>query len=69
MFRRPTFKTFKALLDNYTRETGTAEIVTRAEERENQAFLDAVLATPVFKYLLNYLKTKGMSVIVSHGEG
>jgi poly(U)-specific endoribonuclease len=59
IFFLPTFKTFYALLDNYERETGTAEIVTRAELEENRAFIQAVLATPVMKYVHSYLVTKG----------
>lgn len=58
VFARPTFKTFSKLLDNYVRGTGTSEHQTHAELREEQAFLDAILQTPVMEYALNYLSAK-----------
>ncbi|KAL5017197.1 hypothetical protein ScPMuIL_006786 [Solemya velum] len=36
VFERPTFKAFKALLDNYELECGEAEEVTNEEKKENQ---------------------------------
>lgn len=57
---RPTFKTFLKLLDNYEAKGGVTEAVTATELKENADFLDAALATPVMKYVYNYLKSKGV---------
>ena len=45
VFSRPTYRTFRALLDNYESDAGRAEVVTAAEEAENRAFIDAVVET------------------------
>lgn len=55
----PTYKHFISLLDNYERSTGQSEVVTQEETDENNAFLNAVLDTPVGQYLANYLQEKG----------
>lgn len=39
-FRKPTYAAFIALLDNYERNTGVAEVVTEEEKRENRSFLE-----------------------------
>lgn len=44
---RPTFRTFKRLLDNYESARGEAEEVTAEEERENWEFIDACMDTKV----------------------
>lgn len=58
-WNKPTTKTFIALLDNYERETGVAEVVTREEKRENAAFLDALCHTNLIRFVLEYLKVHG----------
>lgn len=55
VFLKPTYKTFLALLDNYSAATGVAEVVTAEERKENRDFLEAVMATPVMKYCHKYL--------------
>lgn len=60
-FKRPTYKTFVALLDNYERETNVAESVTPEEERENWAFLDAIMDTRPMKEAHRYLVGKEKS--------
>eukprot|EP00128_Syssomonas_multiformis_P018942 Colp12_sorted_trinity150504_noHs@35661 len=60
-FSIPTYKSFYALLDNYVRETGQAEVVTNEELRENSQFLDACLQTPVMKYVHRYLVAKHLA--------
>lgn len=38
VFRRPTFHTFRALMDNYTRETGDREVVTHTETKASPMY-------------------------------
>lgn len=58
---RPTFKAFRALLDNYSAYTGEEEEISAHELRENQAFLDAVMETAVMKYCHQYCLAKEAS--------
>ncbi|KAK6989699.1 poly(U)-specific endoribonuclease-A [Biomphalaria glabrata] len=58
VFSRPTYKAFRALLDNYEMELGQEEVVTREELKENQDFLNAILATKVMKEAHKYLVSK-----------
>jgi poly(U)-specific endoribonuclease len=60
-FQKPTYRTFIALMDNYERETGVPESVTPEEERENWAFLDAIMHTRPMKEAHQYLVSKGKS--------
>ena len=46
---KKTYRTFIALLDNYEKETKVPETVTPQEERENWAFLNAIVETKVMK--------------------
>lgn len=59
IFERPTYKTFRALLDNYTLECGEAEVVTWEEKKENRDFIDAIMETDVMKEAHNYLVEQG----------
>jgi poly(U)-specific endoribonuclease len=54
VFRRPTYSTFMALLDNYVSETGVTEEVTSTEEEENYAFLNAIMQTAPMQYCHKY---------------
>merc|ERR1711935_623215 len=56
--RRPTYRTFAALLDNYNAQTGQAERVTNAERRENSDFLDAIMQTAPMQFCHKYLQKK-----------
>jgi len=58
-WQAPTTKTFIALLDNYERETGVAEKVTREEKEEMSHFKDALCRTLVLRFVLEYLKVHG----------
>ncbi|XP_041357100.1 poly(U)-specific endoribonuclease-B-like isoform X2 [Gigantopelta aegis] len=58
VFERPTYKAFKNLLDNYELEIGTIENVTFEEKKENWAFLDAIMETPVMQETHKYLVSK-----------
>ena len=58
---RPTFKTFRALLNNYSSCTGEEETVSEHELRENEAFLDAIMQTAVMKYCHQYCLAKEAS--------
>jgi len=55
----PTYTTFYALLDNYSREVGVAEVVTAEEVQEEAAFLDAIMATAPMAYAHAYLLKRG----------
>ncbi|KAL7486371.1 hypothetical protein ACHAW6_011964 [Cyclotella cf. meneghiniana] len=58
---RPTFKAFRALLDNYSACTGEEEEVSEQELFENKVFLDAVMETAVMKYCHQYCLVKKAS--------
>ncbi|CAJ1969494.1 unnamed protein product [Cylindrotheca closterium] len=55
---RPTYKTFVALLDNYTSQTGQAERVTSSERKENSDFLNAIMQTAPMQFCHKYLHAK-----------
>jgi len=59
LFRRPTYRSFIALLDNYTAQTGVAEKVDAQERRENQNFIDAVMQTGPMQFCHSYCKIHG----------
>ena len=40
--KRPTYKSFISLLDNYETSTGEAEVVTAEEVQENWTFINAI---------------------------
>ncbi|XP_012938682.1 poly(U)-specific endoribonuclease-A [Aplysia californica] len=61
-----TFKTFKALLNNYVPAKGAQEHVTSHELQEEEAFLDAIFRTSVMKTLQNYLICSGS--VRNHAE-
>eukprot|EP00550_Attheya_septentrionalis_P005727 CAMPEP_0198280736 /NCGR_PEP_ID=MMETSP1449-20131203/746_1 /TAXON_ID=420275 /ORGANISM="Attheya septentrionalis, Strain CCMP2084" /LENGTH=478 /DNA_ID=CAMNT_0043976175 /DNA_START=98 /DNA_END=1534 /DNA_ORIENTATION=- len=55
-FQRPTYKTFIALLDNYSAETGNAEYVSDMERREVYAFLNAIMQTAPMQFCHKYCR-------------
>ena len=69
VFRRPTYRAFIALLDNYTAETGEAERVTSSERKENFDFLNAILETAPMQFCHKYLHKKDPSKIPGDLEG
>lgn len=54
VFSRPTYKTYLALLDNYTAETGIQETITNTERQENWNFLRAVMQTGPMQFCHKY---------------
>jgi len=56
---KPTYKALIALFDNYEPALGTAEVQTAQESAEQDAFLDAIMPTPVMQKAFDYLKSKG----------
>jgi len=56
---RPTYKAFLALLDNYERAVGVAEVETAQEKKEIRTFLATCLQTNVMKYAHKWLAAKG----------
>ena len=61
VFKRPTFTTFVALLNNYSAYTGQAEYVTRHELQENRAFLNEIMKTAPMKYCHQYCVAKNVT--------
>ncbi|XP_069828321.1 uridylate-specific endoribonuclease [Dendropsophus ebraccatus] len=60
IFKRPTFKAFIALLDNYDRKTGTDETFTKEEIKEQDIFLQEIMKTKVMKELFKFFNKKGL---------
>ncbi len=56
----PTFKALSALLDNYNHDVSQSEDRTEQEKQEEEAFLDAVLATKQMTLLYEFLRTKNV---------
>ncbi|KAG1685710.1 Poly(U)-specific endoribonuclease-B [Nymphon striatum] len=54
--KRPTYKYFQTLLNNYIRDPTKTESRTVSEKNEETVFLKAVVNTPVMKLAYNYLK-------------
>ncbi|KAL3780300.1 hypothetical protein ACHAW5_005714 [Stephanodiscus triporus] len=57
--RRPTYRAFRRLLNNYSAYTGDEEEVTEREINEQGEFLDVVMETEPMKYLHGYCLAKG----------
>ncbi|KAK3747616.1 hypothetical protein QZH41_013676, partial [Actinostola sp. cb2023] len=57
----PTWRAFKALLNNYDRDTGSTEVLTSTERSENNQFLTSIMATKMMKELHKYLSAKGLA--------
>lgn len=60
-FNGPTIKALLALYDNYDINCANPEVVTPAETAEDNAFLDAILATSVMKQAQSFLVSKGLA--------
>lgn len=60
IFRRPTYGAFKRLLDNYEWQTGVSENETAEEREEVKDFIEAVMDTSVFRYVLAYVNAAGV---------
>jgi poly(U)-specific endoribonuclease len=58
---RPTFKAFRALLDNYSSYCGDEEEISEKELQEIRVFLDAIMDTAVMKYCHQYCLAKEAS--------
>mmetsp|Transcript_128052 Transcript_128052/g.190805 ORF Transcript_128052/g.190805 Transcript_128052/m.190805 type:complete len:468 (+) Transcript_128052:206-1609(+) len=61
--RRPTYKAFMALMDNYKAECGQTETVTSGERSENWTFLKAIMQTAPMQLCHKYLRKKDPSNI------
>jgi len=61
-FRRPTYKAFIALLDNYTAQTGQRETVTNTERKENWTFLRAIMQSGPMQFCHKYCVANGDNV-------
>lgn len=57
--KRPTFKLFMALLDNYKASTGAAENVSSQERQEAMDFLKAIMESAPMQFCHKYLTSKG----------
>ncbi|XP_005099015.1 poly(U)-specific endoribonuclease-A [Aplysia californica] len=58
VFSRPTYKAFRALLDNYEMDLSEEEEVTWEERQENYDFLTAIMDTAVMKEAHQFLVSK-----------
>jgi poly(U)-specific endoribonuclease len=61
--QRATYKTFIALLDNYSAETGVQESTSNAERREVQDFIAAVMQTKPMQYCHLYCRAKNPGMV------
>jgi len=68
LFRRPTYRTFIALMDNYTAQTGVSEQVTTTEKNENWAFLRAIMQTGPMQFCHKYCCANDRKVPTDVGE-
>mmetsp|Transcript_3736 Transcript_3736/g.10032 ORF Transcript_3736/g.10032 Transcript_3736/m.10032 type:complete len:480 (-) Transcript_3736:172-1611(-) len=68
-FRRPTYKAFIALLDNYSAETGIAEVVTNTERREVSTFLRAIMQTGPMQFCHKYCRANAPDKVPSDRDG
>lgn len=59
LLKRPTYKAFHALFDNYNRVEGKEEDITTQEIEENNQFLDLVLQSDAMKDVHELLVKKG----------
>lgn len=59
VFEKPTYMSFRKLLDNYHSKTGTSESFTDDQKKEIETFLHYCGETPCFKYLHLYLLIQG----------
>lgn len=68
-FKRPTYRTFIALMDNYSAETGTAETITSAEQAEIWAFLRAIMQTAPMQFCHKYCRANKPDDVPADKEG
>jgi len=54
--QRPTYRSFIAMLDNYSSACGTAENVTMSEVTEQRTFLKSIMETAPLKFCHTYLR-------------
>ena len=60
-FDGPTIKALLALYDNYDVSCSVTEVVTAEERVEDDAFLDAIMATSVMQQAHTFLVSKGLA--------
>ncbi|CAB9498579.1 specific endoribonuclease-B [Seminavis robusta] len=58
VWQRKTYKTFVALLDNYTAEVGKEETLSNAERQEINEFLSAIMQTAPMQFCHRYCRAK-----------
>lgn len=54
VWKRPTYRSFQALLNNYHAETGRAEIMNSQWKQEIDIFMSEILKTPVMQFCHRY---------------
>lgn len=60
VFGIPTIEKFRALFNNYERDASVNEYITPIERKEENDFLDAILATSVMRHAMSFLQQKGV---------
>uniref|UniRef100_A0A0N5A709 Endoribonuclease n=1 Tax=Parastrongyloides trichosuri TaxID=131310 RepID=A0A0N5A709_PARTI len=58
LFKKPTYKAYLALMDNYIPEVGKEENITLAKDREIKNFFKAIMKTRIGSKLFKFLKSK-----------
>lgn len=66
--RRPTYRAFIALLDNYEAKTGVAEVITSQERTEVKTFLNAIMQTGPMQFCHKYCAANSKDVSSSPTE-
>jgi len=69
VWKRPTYRAFHALLDNYSAEVGVEETVSNTERREISDFLNAILQTAPMQFCHQYCHAKDPDNIPSDLSG
>lgn len=59
-FSGPTIKALLALFDNYDENCKNTEVITSQEKTEEDAFLNAIMATSVMQQAHDFLVSKGL---------
>lgn len=57
--KRPTYRAFMALLDNYKAQTGESDTLSSSERQETWTFLKAIIQTAPMQFCHKYLLAKG----------
>lgn len=60
VFSIPTIEKFRVLFNNYEQDASVNEYITPIERKEENDFIDTVLATSVMRHAMTFLQQKGI---------